>query len=155
MKRWSMVATIALLSTALSLAAVDARSWAGPSAIVFELAPGERVMLANFDENMRFFQTLERGRVLQSDTAGRRGIDVAMFYVRSRAVYDRPLSEIPFALADMRATYYPGRGTRPAIIVSRPTLNGFWRLDPVVSRRGIEVLESHGVPTRDSVAARR
>lgn len=155
MQRRSAVLVLVLVSPAVSLAAIGAKRWAGPAAIVFELAPGDRVMLANFDENMRFFQTLEPGTVLRSDTAGRHGIDVAMFYVRSRAVYDRPLNEISFANADMRATYYPGRGTRPAILVSRPTLSGFWRVNPVVSRQGIEVLRSYGVPTRDTIEARR
>ena len=112
-------------------------------------------MLEKFDENMRFFQTLEPGTVLRSDTAGRHGIDVAMFYVRSRAIYDRPLGEISLANADMRATYYPARGTRPALVVSRPTLlGGFSRLNPYVSRGGMKVLQSYGVPVRDTVESR-
>ena len=156
MRRLSLVLSLALASTAFSASANDASTVAGPSAIVFQLGPDHRVMLPKFEENMRFILALEAGTVLRTDTLGRRGIDVAMFYVRSRHLYDRPLAEISFVHADMRATYYPGRGTRPAMLVWHPTLSGGWsRMSPFVTRDGIEVLERYGVPTRERETSSR
>jgi hypothetical protein len=151
MRRMSLVLLlIVVVSSALSVGAHDASAFAGPSAIVFQLGPDRRVMLPKFEENLRIMGALAPGAVLRSDTLGRRGIDVAMFYVKSRHHYDRPLAEIPFALADMRATYYPGRGERPALFVWRPTLNGQFYFKPFIAREGLEVLERYGVPTRET-----
>jgi hypothetical protein len=156
MRRSILVALLVVASSAFSVAASDSRTFAGPSAIVFELDSGRRVMLPKFDENMRIMLSLQPGTVLRTDTMGRRGIDVAMFYVRSRYHYDRPLAEISFAHADMRATYFPGRGTRPAMLVWHPTLSGgFSRFNPFFTREGIEVLERYGVPTRETGKASR
>jgi hypothetical protein len=154
MRRSSLVVLLAVASSAFSVAASDSSTFAGPSAIVFELDSGRRVMLPKFEENMRIMLSLAPGAVLRADTAGRRGTDVAMFYSRSRYHYDRPVAEISFAHADMRATYYPGRGERPAMLVWHPTLSGgFSRFNPFFTREGIEVLERYGVPTRVAASA--
>jgi hypothetical protein len=132
----------------LAMAARTAAPFSGPSAMVFEVGPaGKRVMLPKFEENMQLMQTLHAGRVLATDTAARHGIDVALFYARSERFYDRPVAEIPFAAADGRATYFPARGSRPALLLWRQSLNGAWRFPPIVAPEGLAVLARYGVPT--------
>ena len=125
---------------------------AGPSVMVFETAPGVRVLMPEFSENMRFLGELTTGLVKSSDTVGVRGIEVAMFYARSSAWTNRPVAEIPFAMADMRARYYPARGDRPALFLStrRVTLMNGGRsggYPPIVTPAALEILARRGVPT--------
>ena len=126
---------------------------AGPQAIVFAGPPlRHRVVLRDFSENQKFMVSLARQRVLPADTAGRGGIDVAMFYVRSAVWTDRPMDSIPLALADERGRYFPAVDKHPALLLPRAALTGGGFRPSVVSRAGQQILARHGIPTGPIIA---
>ena len=119
---------------------------AAPQILVFCGPPLEHcIVLGDLRENARFMNALVIGDV-RGDTVRRVAIEVAGFYQRSRVWTGRPVDSIPFALADMRARYYPAQGRRPALLIPQLSLGSGYMKAATVGALGLLILEHHGIP---------
>lgn len=155
MKRLASLGLVLVPLTLIGAAPRGTDALASPSLMVFEVGPdAKRVLLSEFRENNTFMISLESIAVRTADTASRRGIPVAMFYARSMYRTQVPVEKIPFDVADIRVTYYPARGERPAMIVGRAGLLwGARSWHHGISAPGLDVLAKHGIPTVDAVTS--
>lgn len=120
-----------------------------PHAIVFaEGTLRQPIVIRDHGANEAIMLSMVRHDVVPSDTAGRGSMEVGVFYVRNAGAVQGPSGRISMALADMRFRYYVASGTRPALLIPRPTLWFVYLSPRAISASGLAVLARYDVPTR-------
>jgi hypothetical protein len=147
---WLILPTAML---ALATAPLREATVAAPAIIIVHGAPlPQRVVMSDFDENLRLMAAIDVSQRSDSSLVEGRGyLGLAMFWGPEWATYPRTpeaLGRLRPEQANQHGRFYPAQGDSPALVLIGPAFGRGYTTLGQISESGLAVLARHDIPNR-------